>query len=194
MQDTVNENVVDFMRKRRSVPAKFMGGPGPDEAQIRVILEIASRAPDHGKLAPWRFIRYSHKKCVALGEILLARALEKNPGLSEEFIDIERQRFTRAPVVVAVVSCAGPHAKIPEWEQLMSSGAVAMNMLIGANAHGFDAQWLTEWYAYDETLRADLGLRGNEKITGFIHIGTRLNPKSERARPNLEDIYTVMEV
>lgn len=196
-QNTPNEDVIEFMRNRRSVPAKFMGGPGPDETQLAVILEIASRVPDHGKLAPWRFIRYSADKCKELGEQVLKRAIERSAArgkiLSDDFVEIERNRFLRAPVVVAVVSCAETHPKIPEWEQIMSSGAVAMNMLIAANAFGYDAQWLTEWLAFDDELRDDLGLRDGEKISGFIHMGTRKNPKSERDRPKLDEIYTIME-
>ena len=197
IKNTSNETTLEFMRTRRSVPAKLMGGPGPSDAQLANILEISSRVPDHGKLAPWRFIRYDHDKCLDLGEKILARAIDraKQEGreLNEEFVEIERQRFVRAPVVIAVVSTAQEHVKIPQWEQILSSGAVAMNMLIAANASGFDAQWLTEWIAYDDELRDDLGLKDGERITGFIHIGTRKNAKTQRDRPNLDDIYSLME-
>jgi len=196
-KNSANQAVLEFMSNRRSVPAKFMSGPGPDDEQLVAILKIASRAPDHGKLTPWRFIHYGPKKCAELGEIVLKRAheraSEKGRALNEEQIAIERHRFVRAPVVVAVVSSAAENEKIPQWEQILSSGAVAMNMLIGANAAGFDAQWLTEWCAYDEALREALGLKDGERITGFVHIGTRLNPKTPRGRPELEDIYTYVE-
>ncbi len=187
-------DVIAFMRQRRSVPAKFMTGPGPNDKQLRKILEISCRVPDHGELTPWRFIRYGEEKCVELGEKILARAIEraaeKNKMLNEEKIEIERNRFLRTPVVIAIVSCAEEHPKIPEWEQILSAGAVAMNMLIAANASGFDAQWLTEWCAYDDALRQDFGLRDNEKVVGFVHIGTRLSPKTERGRPRLDNLYT----
>ena len=196
-KNTTNQAVLDFMSNRRSVPAKFMSGPGPDHEQLVAILNIASRAPDHGKLTPWRFIHYGPQKCAELGEVILKiahqRASEKGQALNEELIAIERHRFVRAPVVVAVVSTAAEHQKIPQWEQILSSGAVAMNMLIATNAAGFDAQWLTEWCAYDEALREDFGLKDGERITGFIHMGTRLNPKTPRGRPELEDIYTYVE-
>ncbi|MCP4185542.1 MAG: hypothetical protein GY761_19905 [Hyphomicrobiales bacterium] len=94
---------------------------------------------------------------------------------------------------MCITSDARTHPKIPEWEQVLSSGAVAMNMLVAANASGFDAQWLTEWYSYDESLRDDFGLNENEKIAGFMHIGTRQFSKTERDRPVIEDIYTVIE-
>ncbi len=194
MESEVKSDVIDYMQKRRSVPAKFMSGPGPDDRQLQKILEISCRVPDHGKLTPWRFIRYGEEKCIALGQKVLARAIEraaeKNKILDKEKIEIEKNRFCRAPVVICIVSCAGEHPKIPEWEQILSSGAVAMNMLIAANASGFDAQWLTEWCAYDQALRQDFGLRDNERVVGFLHIGTRLYPKTERDRPCLDDIYT----
>lgn len=196
--NSANQAVLEFMRTRRSVPAKLMVGPGPNEKQLRDILEIAARVPDHGKLAPWRFVRYSHAKCDDLGKKILARAqaiaAEKGETLSAENTAIERNRFNRGAVVIAVISCAKPHPKIPEWEQVLSSGAVAMNMLIAANANGFDAQWLTEWLAFDDSLRIELGLETGEKVAGFIHIGTRQDPKTERGRPVLDDIYTEMDL
>ncbi|MCF6321421.1 MAG: nitroreductase [Rhizobiaceae bacterium] len=195
--ESPNNSVINFMRNRRSVPAKLMVGPGPDSDQLRTILEIASRVPDHGKLAPWRFIRYGKQKSINIGEKILSRAKEiaivEGRVLSEDEMEIERNRFLRTPVVVAVVSCAQLHPKIPQWEQILSCGAVAMNLLIGANAHGYDAQWLTEWYAYDEALNTELGLKTGERFAGFVHIGTRQNPKGERSRPELDDIYSTLE-
>ena len=192
----INSHVLEFMRNRRSVPAKLMAGPGPDEAQLELILEISCRSPDHGKLCPWRLIRYDRDKCISLGKKLIARAHERarheDRILSPEEIDIERNRFLNAPVVIGVISCAKDHPKIPQWEQILSSGAVAMNMLIGANASGYDAQWLTQWYAYDDAMRQELGLREGERVSGFIHIGTRLNEKTERSRPALAQVYSVI--
>ena len=195
--NTINHEVIDFMRQRRSVPAKFMSTPAPNDEELGVILEIAARVPDHGKLAPWRFIRYSATKCAKLGEQLYQRAIaiarQKGQTLSRDLQEIEKQRFLRAPVIIAVVSTAADHPKIPQWEQVLSAGAVAMNMLVAANAHGFDAQWLSEWYAYDEELAQDLGLKDNERFVGFIHIGTRTNPKFERDRPNVDQLLSLME-
>ena len=187
-----NLPVIEFMRTRRSVPAKTMSGPGPDEEAILSMISIAARVPDHGKLAPWRFIRYTPEYCLELGEKCLARALETDPQLGEEGREMELQRFTRAPVVIAVISRAAPHPKIPQWEQTMSAGAAAMNLLIAANAHGWDAQWITEWMAFDEALAPALGLREGERIAGFVFIGTRTMPKTERDRPQTDDVYTVI--
>ncbi|MCG6858596.1 MAG: nitroreductase [Salaquimonas sp.] len=190
-----DDAVIEFMRTRRSVPAKTMAGPdpatGPGQDDIRTMIEIASRVPDHGKLAPWRFQRYAPDYCRRLGELCEARAVELDATLSDEMRTIERMRFLRAPVAIAVISRAAPHPKIPVWEQELSAGAAAMNLLIAANALGYDAQWLTEWPASDETLAPALGVRPGERIAGFIHVGARTLPKTERDRPVLDDIYSV---
>jgi nitroreductase len=120
--------LIDYLGVRRSIPAFQMSEPGPDKPEIEEILRLASRVPDHGKLAPWRFIVYRGEDRARIGAELLKLALEKKPDLSDEMIAVERARFTRAPVVVAVVSKAGPHIKVPEWEQLMSAGAFCLNM------------------------------------------------------------------
>jgi nitroreductase len=182
--------VLEFMRTRRSVPAKTMTGPGPSDAEVEAMIAIASRVPDHGKLAPWR---YSPAYCRKLNEICLARALERDPALPADLQAFEADRFTKVPVVIAIVSRAQEHPKIPQWEQLLSAGAAAYGLLIAANAHGYDAQWLTEWVAYDEKLAPALGVKPGEKLAGFIYAGTRTMPKTDRDRPGIGDIYSVME-
>jgi nitroreductase len=186
--------VLEFMRTRRSVPAKTMSGPGPSEAEVEAMIAIASRVPDHGKLAPWRFIRYAPAYAARLSEMCLARALERDPALPQDLREFERTRFTKTPVVIAVVSRTQPnHPKVPVWEQELSCGAAAMNLLIAANAHGYDAQWLTEWVSFDEKLAPALGVKPGERLAGFVYVGTRTTPKTERDRPALADIYSVME-
>lgn len=182
--------LIDYLATRRSVPAFQMCEPGPSAAELEEMFTLAVRVPDHGKLAPWRFVVYRGAARVEIGEALLAMALEKNPALSEEMIAVERARFTRAPVVIGVVSTAAPHAKIPEWEQLMSAGAVCLNLLMAANALGFVSNWLTEWFAYDENAHPLLGIRPGEKVAGFIHIGSTTFPITERPRPALGDVVT----
>ncbi len=182
--------LIDYLAVRRSVPAFQMSEPGPTTTEIERILTLAVRVPDHGKIAPWRFIVYRGEERVRIGEALLALALEKNPDLSEEMVTVERTRFTRAPVVIGVVSKAGPHVKIPEWEQLMSAGAVCLNLLMAANAVGFVSNWLTEWFAYDERAYPLLGIQPGEKVAGFIHIGSTTFPITERPRPALSDVVT----
>ncbi|OWW01716.1 NAD(P)H nitroreductase [Rhizobium sp. R72] len=182
--------LIDYLGVRRSIPAFQMCEPGPDKAEIEEILRLASRVPDHGKLAPWRFIVYRGEERARIGEELLKLALEAKPDLSDEMIQVERTRFTRAPVVVAVVSKSGPHIKIPEWEQLMSAGAVCLNIIFAANAHGWVANWLTEWFAYDERAYELFGVKPGEKIAGFIHMGSTTFPAIERPRPELTETVT----
>ncbi len=185
--------LADYLNTRRSIPAFQMCEPGPDRAQIRDMLRLAVRVPDHGKIAPWRFVVYQGARRAEIGEALLSLALTKKPGLPDDMIEVERARFTRAPVVIAVISTAGPHAKIPEWEQVMSAGAVCLNLLMAANSKGFVSNWLTEWFAYDEDAFAILGIHKGEKVAGFIHIGSTLFPIVERPRPDLDQIVSWVE-
>lgn len=182
--------LIDYLAVRRSIPAFQMCEPGPGKVEIEEILRLASRVPDHGKLAPWRFVVYRGAERIHIGEELLKLALAAKPDLSEEMIEVERTRFTRAPVVIGVVSRAGPHIKIPEWEQIMSAGALCLNLVMSANAHGYVANWLTEWFAYDERAYPLLGVEPGEKIAGFIHIGSTTFPAVERPRPELTETVT----
>ncbi|MEI3853809.1 MULTISPECIES: nitroreductase family protein [Ensifer] len=182
--------LVDYLASRRSIPAFQMGEPGPSKAEVEEMLKLASRVPDHGKLAPWRFIVYRGEERARISAELRAMALAAKPDLSEEMIKVEETRLTRAPVVVAVVSTAAPHFKIPEWEQQMSAGAVCLNLLMAANALGYASNWLTEWFAFDERAYPLLGVKPGEKLAGFIHIGTAMVPPTERPRPELEEIVT----
>lgn len=182
--------LIDYLNTRRSTPAIQLAEPGPDKAELEEILRLTVRVPDHGKLAPWRFIVYRGEERLRLGEAAVERALKKSPDLSAEMQEVERTRFTRAPIVVAIVSTAAPHVKIPEWEQIMSAGAVCLNMLMAANAHGYAANWLTEWLAFDEEFFPTMGVKPGEKIAGFIHIGSTTFPPVERPRPELADVVT----
>ncbi len=187
---TENKALKDYMAVRRSIPAFQMREPGPAKAEIEELLRLASRVPDHGKLAPWRFIVYRGAERARIGEELLKLRLAVEPNLSEELIQVEKTRFTRAPVVIAVISKAAPHAKIPEWEQLMSAGAVCLNTLFAANAIGYVANWLTEWFAFDERAYPLLGVNAGEKVAGFIHVGSTDFPVTERPRPELSETVT----
>jgi nitroreductase len=182
--------LLDYLAVRRSSPAFQMREPGPERADIEEILRLAMRVPDHGKIAPWRFIVYRGAERARIGAELLAMALKKNPQLSDEMIEVEKSRFTRAPVVIGVISTAGPHVKVPEWEQVMSAGAVCLNLLMAANACGYVSNWLTEWFAFDEQAFPLLGIQPGEKVAGFIHIGSTDFPVVERPRPELADKVT----
>lgn len=185
----MNETIA-LLKRRRSLAPPNMTGPGPTKAEIETMLTIASRVPDHGKLAPWRFIVFEGAARDRAGSIALALKLAEKPDLDEASQAIERARFSHAPLVVAVVSRAAPHVKIPEWEQVLSAGAACMNLVIAANALGFAADWLTQWCGYDRRFGAAIGLAEHERIAGFIHIGRPGLVVEDRARPALADIVT----
>ncbi|WP_137158014.1 nitroreductase [Rhizobium sp. FKL33] len=185
--------LIDYLRTRRSIPAFQMREPGPSKEEVDAMLTLASRVPDHGKLAPWRFIVYAGPVRERISLELAAIRKGDQPDLSEEMVKVEETRFTRAPVVIAVVSRAAPHAKVPEWEQVMSAGAVCLNLLMAANAHGYVSNWLSEWMAFDERAFPILGVRPGEKLAGFIHIGSTDFPVVDRPRPELADIVNWAE-
>jgi nitroreductase len=185
-----NEKLIEYLKTRRSMPAFQMKEPGPSKEEIQEILTLATRVPDHGKLAPWRFIVMTGDARRRITGELAAIAKADKPDLSPEMVQVEEARFLRAPVVIAVVSRAGPHVKIPEWEQIMSAGAVCLNMVMAANALGYVSNWLTEWMAFDERAHRILGVEPSEKVAGFIHIGSTDFPVVERPRPDLADIVT----
>ena len=178
------------LQQRRSVPAKWLGQPGPTGAEIDTLLTVAARVPDHGKLAPWRFIVIEGDARERMGDILVKAFLADQPDADAEKVATERGRFAQAPLVVAVVSRVTPHVKIPDWEQVLSAGAVCMNLLNAATALGYGAVWLTGWAAYDRRILDALGLGADERIAGFIHIGTAQERPADRARPELSDIVT----
>ncbi len=181
---------LDLLRTRRSVPPMLLAEPGPDRATLDAILTLAARVPDHGKLAPWRFLVIAGTARARIGETIAAAFAADNPEASPERLEQERRRLMHAPVAVAVVSRAGPHVKIPEWEQVLSAGAAVMNLVIAANASGYSTSWLTEWYAYDRRILDALGLAPAEKLAGFVHIGTAREVPSDRPRPDLAEIVT----
>ena len=175
----------DYLATRRTVPALQLGTPGPDADSLMAILTMAVRVPDHGKLAPWRFILIEGDAREEAGR-RMADVAARGGRDAETALTL----FTRAPVVVAVVSTAGPHVKIPEWEQVLSAGAVCLNLLHAVAAAGYSAQWLTEWIAYDSEAKAALGIAENERVAGFIHIGTPNVPPTERDRPDVAALLT----
>ncbi|WP_245413780.1 nitroreductase family protein [Fulvimarina endophytica] len=183
-------DLLAHLSNRRSLPLPALVEPGPSAEELTQILTIAARVPDHGKLAPWRFIVFSGDGAKRAGDALADLAQSREGELSEIRRRVEETRFTRAPLVVAVVSTAAEHVKIPIWEQQLSAGAVCLNLIHGANAKGYAATWLTEWPAYDAEARVILGLKPEETVAGFIHIGTPNEAPSERPRPDLADIVT----
>ena len=183
-------DALELLRTRRSLKPIELVGPGPSAAEIETLLTIASRVPDHGKLTPWRFILFEGDARLAAGAAIEAAFRAKYPDAKPEQIAYEQNRLARAPLVIAVVSRAGPHVKIPEWEQVLSAGAAAMSLVLGAHALGYGANWITEWYAYDRRVLDALGLKEHERIAGFIHIGTPAHLPEDRPRPPLNEIAT----
>ena len=175
---------------RRSVPSMELRAPGPDEATLLRMLQSAVRVPDHGKLVPFRFVRIAGDARHALGRFLAARALQRDPAAPPQQVEKDRQRFSHAPVIVAVVARLQAGHKVPEQEQLLSAGCVAYNLLLGAQAQGYGAQWLTGWAAYDREAASLLGLGDNERIVAFVHVGTAREPAPERMRPALDSVVS----
>ena len=169
---------------RHSTPSRLLAEPGPDRDQLAALLAAAVHVPDHGKLTPWRFIRIHGPARARLGEQLAIRQRERDPGAPQAVIDKDRERFNFAPLVITVVACLTPGHKVPEQEQLLSAGCVCFSLLQAAQALGFGAQWLTGWAAYDPQITQSLGLGEDERIIGFIHIGTAREAAPERPRPD----------
>ena len=191
-QMTLNDtsSLLAFLKSRKSASAKAMGGQGPTTQQLNEILEIATRVPDHGKLTPWRFVIFEGEARAKVGELFAKRWAALNPNHSAETLAFQAGLFMRAPLVVAVVSTAAPHVKIPVWEQQMSAASVCFNFELAALALGFDVQWQTDWVAYDEGAKAAMGLKPDEQIAGFIYVGKSTVPLEDRPRPDVATLVT----
>ncbi len=185
----MNSTIMDFLLSRASVPIQDLQEPGPDDAQISRIIAAASRVPDHGRLAPWRFIVYRGEAREEIGRKLAALAEEREGPLPEGRRNQELTRFSRAPVVIGVVSTPKEHPKIPDWEKFLSGGMAAMNLIIAANALGYGTNMITNWYSDVPEGRAILGLAPDERVVGFVHIGTFEGTAPERPRPDPATLY-----
>ena len=189
--EDMTQAVIDFLATRRSVKPDRLALPAPSEAELAAILKIAARVPDHKKLAPWRFIIFDETARVKFGEIIAnVCAEDEQPAPSAQRLETERHRFLRAPLVIAVISCALEQRAVPIWEQTLSAGAVAFNLCLAANAHGYSTSWLTEWMAYNSKINQALGLADNEKVVGFVHMGTASETPQERDRPVMDEIVS----
>jgi len=178
-----------FLATRRSASALTLRAPAPTEAELADLLAIAARAPDHGKLAPWRFVILDGAGKAAFADRLEAIAAGRDDGAK---LAAKLGKLRTPPLGVAVVSrpVAGD---IPEWEQLLSAGAVCTNLTYAALAMGYGANWITDWYAYDGEARAALGLAPEERVAGFVFIGTASEAPLERARPDVAALTTRYE-
>jgi nitroreductase len=182
---------ITLLKTRRSVKPDLLALPAPSAEELETILTIASRVPDHKKLAPWRFVIIEGAAREKLGA-LAAEACKREEAEppSHVRLDTERKRFLRAPLVIAVVSRVKEMRGAPEWEQILSAGAACMNLCVAANALGYGTTWITEWISYSKTFGEGFGLAANERIAGFVHIGTATQKPDERERPALADVVT----
>lgn len=181
---------IDLLRTRRSVKAADMAEPGPDERELRLIIEAGLRVPDHGKLGPWRVQLLRKAGQRALGEVFAEHYRRLFPNAAPSSIEFERMRPQRAPVLLVVTSKPVQPHKIPLMEQMLSAAAVCMNLLNAAHALGFAAQWLTEWPAYDAGVRAALGHGEGDQVVGFIYVGARREAPEERDRPAYDAVVS----
>lgn len=184
-----NDAALEFLLTRRSRPAKTLTAPGPSKTELQPLLTAAARTPDHGKLEPWRFIVLERAALQRLGALAQARGGER--GEPPEKINKIATMFSSAPMSVAVVASPKPSEKIPEIEQLLSSGAVCLALLNAALASGWGANWLSGWTATDRPFLQDgLGLEAPEFVAGFVHLGTETSTPPDRPRPDLDAITT----
>ena len=186
----MSSEIVDFLSSRVSPPIHELKEPAPGDAEIEQMIRIATRVPDHGRLEPWRFILYRGDVRQKIGELLADLADKREGPLSEGRRQQEMARFSRAPLVIGVVSSPKDHPKIPQWEMFLSGGAAAMNLVLAANAFGYGANWITNWYSDTEEGRRILGLAPHERVVGFVHIGTFAGSAPERPRPEIAQIVS----
>lgn len=185
-----NAALRDYLLTRRSVGMAFLQEPGPTADELTQILTIGTRVPDHGKIAPWRLVLIAGEDRAKAGEKLAEIAARNNPDLDEASLEVERNRFLPAPLTIGVISSPKPHPKVPEFEQLLSAGNVAFNLVHAAYAFGYAATWITRWYAFDAEAGTMLGARDGERFVGFVHIGTPTAVIEDRPRPDLTDIVS----
>lgn len=177
--------VLSFLATRRSASAVTLAEPAPSADELAGLLRLAARVPDHGKLAPWRFIVLESAAKAVFADRL--EALANSRGDARSAAKLAKLKIP--PLGVAVVSRPRT-GEIPEWEQLLSAGAVCATLLYAAQALGYGANWITDWYAYDEEAKAILGLEPGEKVAGFVFLGTPKEPPQERERPDLASLIT----
>jgi nitroreductase len=180
------EAVLDFLALRRSASALALRAPGPSDDELATILRLAARAPDHGKLSPWRFVILAGEAKAAFVSKLEAIAAPRPDGAK---LTAKLGKLRVPPLTVAVVSRYMP-GEIPEWEQRLSAGAVCTLMTIAAQAMGYGANWITDWYAYDAEANALLGLGDGEKVAGWVHMGSVAEDPLERVRPEMDAVVS----
>jgi nitroreductase len=175
-----------FLARRRSAPALSLAAPAPGKAELYAMLHLAVRVPDHGKLSPWRFVILEGEAKAGFIAGLEAIAARRPDGVKAA---AKLGKIRQPPLTVAVIS-SPRDGEIPEWEQRLSAGAVCLMLIIAAPAMGYGANWITDWYAYDEDAGKLLGLAAGERVAGFVHLGTPAEAPLERARPDLGELVS----
>lgn len=183
-------SILALLKTRKSASAKAMVAPGPTPEQLSEILSCAVRVPDHGKLAPWRFILWEGDARQSFGDVMKARWQVLHPEHGEQTLGSAYGLFLRAPTVLGVVSAPHDNHKIPVWEQQLSAAAVCMNILYVATALGLGCQWNTDWVVYDAEIARAMGLAPNERLAGLMYFGTPAAPLEERPRPDPAALLT----
>jgi nitroreductase len=184
----------DFFLKRRSVVARKMSSKSINKNDLNSIIAAGIRVPDHGALNPWKLIVIQGDMLKTIDDkVILPEFIKENPNVDKKFQDSQSKKLQRAGAVIAVLSTPTKHPSIPEWEMHLSSGAVCMNLLACAQSMGYAAQWLTEWYAYNDKMLQYLGgITNKDKISGFIYIGHKIEEPIERKRPNPYDVVSFL--
>lgn len=185
-----NTAMRDYLMNRRSVGQAFLREPGPSAEELEQILTIGLRVPDHGKLNPWRLVLYTGDDRALIGQKLEQLAKARNPAMDEAELERERLRFLPPPLTIGVLSAPKPHPTVPEWEQFLSAGNVALNLVHAAFALGYGANWVSRWYSMDEEAARMLGARDGERFVAFVQIGTPAAVIEDRPRPKLEEFVT----
>ena len=185
---------LDMLASRRSVLAARLDEPGPDEEELARMLDVAVRVPDHGRVTPWRLQVLSRQAQKELGDAFAEEFTRQNPSVPEDRLHLEWIRPQRSPVLVIVSSRIVPDRDgVPPVEQLLSCGNVCFNLLHAATALGYGAQWVTNWPAYNENIKATLGIPADDHLVGFVHIGTPKGPPQERQRPVISDVVSRLD-
>jgi nitroreductase len=173
-----------LLARRRSSKLLQLSEPAPSSAELDALINLAARVPDHGKLGPWRFVVIEGEARARAGAAL-EKVIRNDDGVDDARREFVRKWFLRAPACVMIVSSPRENPKVPEWEQQLSAGAVCFNLLVSAHALGYGGCWLTEWPTFDERARATLGLTTEERIAGFVYLGTAAQGAAERVRADI---------
>ena len=189
-----SSSLLAHLATRRSGKARDMVAPGPDAATLRDIIALALRTPDHGKLAPWWIVTIADDQRDAFAALLKQAWVAENPGAAGMDLSALDQFAHQAPTALVLISAPVPGAKIPLWEQQMSAGAVGMNLLHAAHAHGFVGSWLTGWAAYNAEVAAAFGTGEGDKIVGYFFLGTPSRELDERPRPKYDEVGRACDI